>query len=173
MVGKHGAEEELPDNYIVAFWKGRLPREASKYIFTCFGLLTFGEFLFGPSRKETASADGDAFGRAVVRGGKGGGLISLPQNWATKKEEEEEEGSSKVSFGNVNPKEKGKETCGFPFSEKGKGRREMNVLLREEGQFRETIFFFGLLFSPTYTFSAFSDLRPKGFFLLLIRASAV
>ncbi len=54
-----------------------------------------------------------------MRGGKEGGLISLPQNWATKKEEEEEEGSSKVSFGNVNPKEKGKETCGFLSRKKG------------------------------------------------------
>ena len=33
MVGKHGAEEELPDNYIVAFWKGRLPREARNFFF--------------------------------------------------------------------------------------------------------------------------------------------
>ncbi len=30
MVGKHGAEEELPDNYIVAFWKGRLTWEARR-----------------------------------------------------------------------------------------------------------------------------------------------
>ncbi len=98
----------------------------------------------------------------------------MPQNWATKEEEEEEEGSSKVSFGNVNPKEKGKGTCGFSFSEK----RQTESLGNECTTARKraiprNYLFFGLLFSPTSTLSAFSDLRPKGFFLLLIRASAV